>query len=79
MTPTEKQKKACDRTITKAGRTMISSIGASPEMMLDRLLTFAAAHMVSFTSKEEAAEAFRRCADAVESGIFDHLEDVQRH
>lgn len=73
MTDT-KQKAACDRAITKAAKLMIGSIGASHEVMLDRLLTFTAAQMVAITGKAETAEAFRQCAKTVEGGIFDHID-----
>lgn len=69
-----KQKNACDKAITKAAKLMVGSIGASHEMMLDRLLTFTAAQMVIITGKAEAAEAFRQCAKTVESGLFDHID-----
>lgn len=70
---TAKQKAACDRAVHKAGQAMVGSIGASTEMMIDRMLTFAAAHMVHISSPEQAAAAFRQCAESVESGVFDHL------
>ncbi|RJE83644.1 hypothetical protein [Paracoccus onubensis] len=70
----DREKAACDRAIAKAAKLMVGSIGASHEMMLDRLLTFTAAQMVSITGKAEAVEAFQQCAKAVEGGIFDRLD-----
>ena len=74
MTDAEKQKAACDRALHKAAKTMIGSISAPPEMMIDRILTFAGAHMVHLTSQEEAAWAFRQCAEAVERGVFEKFD-----
>lgn len=67
-----------DKAITAAARILIDDMGAPLELVIDRLLTFAAAHMVAVGGKEHAAEAFRDCAEAVEAGGFDHLEPRKR-
>lgn len=64
----------CDKAITAAARILIDDMGAPLDLVIDRLLTFAAAHMVVTGGKEHAAEAFRDCAETVEAGGFDHLE-----
>lgn len=39
----ERRKAACDMIVERAARMMVQEVGTSPGMMLDRLLTYAAA------------------------------------
>jgi uncharacterized protein with PIN domain len=69
--------KSCDALIAEACETIQREMGADVELILDRLLTYAAAQMVMTTSKAEAAAAFRQCAKTVQSGLFDHIKSGQ--
>lgn len=63
----------CDRAIAATARILIEG-GATGEMVLDRMLTFAAAQAAAWTSTQEAARAFRMMADTIESGVFAQVE-----
>lgn len=74
--------KSCDALLSEACETMQKEMGAEVELILDRLLTYAAAQMVLTSGKAEAAKAFRQCAKMVQSGIFDHIkagETLHKH
>lgn len=49
----------------------MSQAGASPEMIIDRLLTYGAALACSLTGSATVAQEFRRLADRIASGVFD--------
>ena len=68
----------CDTGITTLARMLLES-GASPGLLIDRLLTFSAAHAVAWTGTAETAAAFRGMADRIEAGTFAHLESGSRH
>jgi len=77
MTTKNIQKKI-DLAISRTARTAVGSFGASFEILIDRMLTYAAAQMVSMGGKAHAAAALRKCADVVEGGLFDHLDDTAK-
>lgn len=64
----------CDEIIARAARMMVADVGANIPMMLDRLLTYAAAQIVSMDGSRDAAQIFRRLADNIEAGAFATLE-----
>ena len=59
----------CDEFVVNAARVMLER-GATIPMVLDRMLTFAAAQSVSIEGTPATARAFRTMAENVESGIF---------
>ena len=65
---------ACDGMIHNAARMMIEDGGASIEMVIDRLLTFAAAQAVSLEGSKRTAEVFRQLADRIDEGVFARIE-----
>ncbi|OWJ76979.1 hypothetical protein [Haematobacter genomosp. 1] len=70
--------KACDEVVETAARAMVG-LGASPEMAIDRMLTYCGASVASWHGSSEAADLFRRLADNIEAGIFAHLDRTAKH
>lgn len=70
----ERMKGLCDEIVYRAGCMMLERVGAPMGMMLDRMLTFAAAHAVSSDGPTKAAAVFRQCADLIDAGVF-HSQD----
>lgn len=66
----EDRKHQCDQIIYRAARMMVEGNGASIEMMLDRMLTFAAAQACRVDGSPKTAAAFRLYADRIEAGLF---------
>lgn len=64
----EQIKHQCDQIIYRAARLMVEGNGASVPLMLDRLLSFAAAQATATDGKAKAAEAFREMAVRIEAG-----------
>jgi len=64
-------KARCDELITGAARLMVSEVGASVPLMLDRILTFAAAQSCATEGKVRTAAAFRDLAERIEAGALD--------
>ena len=80
----ERQKALCDTIITRAAHMMIDEVKAPMPMMLDRLLTYAAAQACSIEGSPKTAAVFRRLADNIEAGIFhsitgEDLKPGERH
>lgn len=70
----------CDQIIYRAAQIMVEKNGASIDMMLDRMLTYAAAQACSIDGSPKTAATFRLLADRIESGVFHSLtgENVDR-
>lgn len=66
----ERQKAACDLIIARAARMMVDEVKAPVPMMLDRLLTYAAAQACSIDGSPRTAAAFRLLADNIDGGVF---------
>lgn len=66
----ERKKALCDEIMHRAGAMMIEEVGAPMGMMLDRVLTFAAAHACSIEGSPKTATVFRELADKIERGLF---------
>lgn len=64
----------CDGITHRAATIMIEEGGASLEMVIDRLLTFAAAQAVSIDGSKNTAVAFRQLADRIDEGVFARVE-----
>ena len=64
----------CDGITHRAATMMIEEGGASLEMVIDRLLTFAAAQAVSIDGSEQTAKVFRQLADRIQQGAFARIE-----
>lgn len=60
----------CDMIVTKAAEAMIEVSGANVSMIIDRLLTFAAAQAVSIEGSKNTAQTFRQLADRIDAGMF---------
>lgn len=69
-TPDEAKKIACDAIIERAAEMMVGSVGASIPMMIDRMLTYAAAQAATLEGSAVTAQHFRRFADSIEDGLF---------
>lgn len=65
------RKALCDQLMTGAARMMIDDVGASVPLMLDRILTFAAAQSCATDGKTKTAAAFREMASRIEAGALD--------
>ena len=70
-TTDEGRKALCDQLIKGAVRMMIDDAGAPVPLILDRLLTFAAAQSCAADGKEKTAAAFRELAARIEAGALD--------
>ena len=64
----------CDGITHRAATVMIEEGGASLEMVIDRLLTFAAAQAVSIDGSKNTAATFRQLADRIDEGVFARVE-----
>lgn len=69
-TPDEAKKIACDTILERAAVMMVAEVGASIPLMIDRLLTYAAAQAATMEGSAVTAEHFRRFADQIEGGLF---------
>ena len=72
------RKAACDLIIERAGEMMVEEMGAPIEMMIDRMLTFAGAHMCLLDGSQKTAEVFRALATNVENGVFEPVLQENR-
>ena len=61
---------ACDLVIERAAVMMAGEVGASVEMILDRMLTYAAAQAATIDGSPRTATVFRELADKIEGGLF---------
>ncbi|MBU1313978.1 MAG: hypothetical protein ACK4P4_18485, partial [Allorhizobium sp.] len=66
----ERQKALCDTIITRAATMMVEEVGASVPMMLDRMLTYAAAQACCNDGSPRTAAIFRDLANNIEGGLF---------
>lgn len=76
----ERQKGLCDEIMHRAGKMMIEDIGAPMGMMLDRVITFAAAHACTIEGSQRTAAMFRDLAAKIDGGLFHSVtgEDLQQ-
>ncbi|MGO4668771.1 hypothetical protein [Bosea sp. 2RAB26] len=63
----------CDLIIERAIEKMARNVGANPDIILNRLLTFAGAHLCLLVGSSEAANLFRQAAIKIEAGHFQIL------
>lgn len=66
----ERRKAMCDQIMHRAAVMMVEEAGASIPMMLDRLLTYAAAQACHLDGSSNTAAAFRSFADKIDAGLF---------
>ncbi len=66
----EQRKRLCDEIMHRAATMMVDEVGASIPMMLDRVLTFAAAQACALEGSPKTAEAFRDFAKKIDEGLF---------
>lgn len=69
----EDMNRGCD-TILEAAATAMQQMGAEPERIVDRVLTYGAAHIVCWHGGARAAEVLRTLVDNVESGSFARID-----
>ena len=73
-TTSETERRAlCDLILSRATEMMVTDVGVSVEMVVDRLITYAAAQTVTTYGKQDAIDMFKFSAEQVEAGKFDHL------
>lgn len=65
--------RGCD-TILEAAAKAMQDMGAEPERIIDRVMTFGVAHIVSWHGGARAAEVLRQLAENVESGALAGLD-----
>lgn len=70
MSDEAKKKIACDTIIERAAFMMVGEVGASIPMMIDRMLTYAAAQAATLEGSTVTAQHFRRFAEQIEGGLF---------
>lgn len=70
--------RACDAVLASAAAIMQNDLGASLEMIIDRLMTFALVQAATVGGKEATADMLRLTADNVEGGLLDDLPQAQR-
>jgi len=75
----EALKALCDEIQHRAAKLMVEN-GAPMEMMLDRVLTFAAAQSCNIAGSPRTAAVFREVADKIDAGLFHRVtgENVPR-
>ncbi|TYR32087.1 hypothetical protein FY036_13460 [Mesorhizobium microcysteis] len=66
----ERKKAACDMIVERAALMMVQEVNAPFSMILDRLLTYAAAQACVNDGSPHTAAAFRVVADKIEAGLF---------
>jgi hypothetical protein len=66
-------RQACDKLLELATETMVIQAGAPVEMVIDRLVTYAAAQICSIEGSKRAAEVFRDVADKIDAGLFHRI------
>jgi hypothetical protein len=66
-------RRLCDRLVTTCAEMAVEG-GASVPMLLDRMLTYAAAQAVVIDGSRNTAEVFRTLATTIEDGVFAHLD-----
>ena len=64
---------ACDKLLELAAETMTTQVGAPPEMVIDRLITYVAAQLALWHGSERAAQVFRDTADKINGGLFHRI------
>lgn len=64
---------ACDRLLELSAGDM-QSLGAEPERIVDRMLTYGAAQIVCWHGGARAAEVLRTLADNVAAGSFARMD-----
>lgn len=69
----EQRKAVCDQLIERAAEMMVEGAGAPIEMMIDRMLTYAAAQACTLQGSPATARTFRRLADNIEAGCFHRI------
>lgn len=67
------RRNVCDEVIGRATKIMVEEVGASIEMMLDRLFTYAAAQSFHTQGKANTVRAMREMAKNIEDGALDDL------
>lgn len=72
-------KEACDLIVVRAVELMVLRLGTPMPMMLDRILSYAAAQTCSIDGKPAAARMFRSLADNIEAGRFDTYPGEGQH
>ncbi len=66
----ERRKAVCDRIVERAAEMMVGEAGASVGMVIDRMLTYAAAQACTTDGSPATAKAFRLFADKIDAGLF---------
>lgn len=77
LTDDQRTRRRCDRIVELAAEAMVEE-GAPVPMILDRMLTYAAAQACQIDGSKNTATVFRQLAANIESGIFDHLDRTKR-
>ncbi|MDR6664283.1 hypothetical protein [Rhizobium sp. 1399] len=65
-----RQKAMCDLIVERAASMMVKKAGADIPLVLDRMLTYAAAQACTMNGSPHTAAAFRLLADKIEGGVF---------
>ncbi len=78
MTKHDRKEPLAPDMILERAAELILEIGATPELMVDRMLTYDAAQAVSLGGSKATGEAFRGMAGRIEEGLFAHLEPHAR-
>lgn len=66
----ERLKALCDEIIFRAIKMMAEDARAPMEMVLDRVMTYAAAQICKIEGSARAAEVFRGVATQIDAGLF---------
>ncbi|WP_252911680.1 hypothetical protein [Aliihoeflea aestuarii] len=74
----ERRRATCDLILTRAAQLMVDEAEAPVGMVLDRLLTYAAAQACTIDGSPTTARNFRLLADRIEAGIFHSLTGEDR-
>ena len=76
----ERMKAACDLVVSRAAHMMADEVKAPLGMIIDRMLTYAAAQACSNDGSPHTAMAFRTFAGRIEAGLFHSITgEGERH
>lgn len=74
----ERQKAFCDLVLSRAAHMMATDAEAPVAMILDRILTYAAAQACVNDGSAKTAEAFRFMAKRIDDGLFHSVSGEAR-
>lgn len=66
----ERLKTLSDEVVSRAAHMIVDEVGAPMPMMIDRMITYAAAQACKIDGSANTAALFREVADKIDAGLF---------